>query len=104
MTTAKVSAGGCMRDDRGFTLVETLITVVLISIIMPVLALVFHTMLEQTTATEKRLEDSADAQLAAAYFAEDVASLGVRNDSGALVQSIEKDVPATGGKYPCGAA
>ena len=90
------------RDDRGFTLVETLIVVVLLSVIVPVLGLAFNTMLAQTATTQNRLEVSHDAQLANAYFAEDVASIGVRDGSGGLLQSVETNAPATGGKFPCG--
>ena len=68
--------------------------------------------LHNTDATTARLSESHDAQVSAAYFAADVASIGVRSTSYTsdpsapypLIQSIEQNAPATGGLFPCGSA
>jgi prepilin-type N-terminal cleavage/methylation domain-containing protein len=100
------------RDDRGFTLVELLIAIVILGIIAVPLGNVIISYLRNTDATTARLSESHDAQVSAAYFAADVASVGVRSttyssDPAApypLTQSIEENAPATGGRFPCGTA
>jgi prepilin-type N-terminal cleavage/methylation domain-containing protein len=98
------------REDHGFTLVEVLLAIVIIGIIAVPLGNVVISFLNNTDATTARLSESHDAQLSAAYFHADVASLGVRSttyssDASApypFTQSIEQDAPATGGLFPCG--
>jgi len=98
------------RDDSGFTLVELLISIVILGIIAGPLAGVVLSYLKNTGATSARMSESHDAQMAAAYFAQDVQALGVRDYSDAatfdhpLLQSVEAGVAATGGAYPCGPA
>jgi len=98
------------RGDAGFTLVELLISVVILGIIAAPLAGVVLGYLKNADATSARLSESHDVQIAAAYFAQDVESLGVRDYSDTttfdhpLVQSAETDVAADGGTYPCGPA
>lgn len=97
------------RDDRGFTLIELLIAIVILGIIAVPLSNVLIGFLHNTDATSARFAESHDAQISAAYFAGDVASLGVRDWSGAvtpppLTQSVELDAAATGGLFPCGTA
>lgn len=94
------------RGDRGFTLVELLIAVTLMGIVTAALGSTLTFMMKQTAATQTRLEVSSDAQLAAAYFAEDVASTGVRVTTPPFdpLQSVETNASATGGLYPCGSA
>jgi prepilin-type N-terminal cleavage/methylation domain-containing protein len=100
------------QDERGFTLVELLVAIVIIGIIAVPLGNVIIGYLHNTDATTARLSESHDAQLSAAYFAADVASLGVRSttyssDPSApypLTQSIEENAPATSGLFPCGTA
>jgi prepilin-type N-terminal cleavage/methylation domain-containing protein len=100
------------RDDRGFTLVELLLAIVIIGIVAVPLGNVIISFLHNTDATTARLSESHDAQISAAYFAADVASIGVRSttyssDASApypLTQSIEENAPATGGLFPCGTA
>jgi prepilin-type N-terminal cleavage/methylation domain-containing protein len=96
-----------LRDTSGFTLVELLITMVVLGIIVGPLAGAMIVYLRNTGAVAQRLGESHDAQIAAAYFAQDVQSVGVRDWTAypyPLKQSVERNVAATGGLYPCGAA
>jgi hypothetical protein len=63
--------------------------------------------IRHTDDTSRRLSESHDVQLAAAYFAQDVQAVGVRDWDVLpypLLQSIEVNAPAGGGLYPCGDA
>lgn len=99
-----------LRDEAGFTLVELLMSVVILGIIAVPLAGVFLGYLKNAGATSARMSESHDAQMAAAYFAQDVEALGVRDYSDTatfehpLLQSVEAGAPASGGAYPCGPA
>jgi hypothetical protein len=59
-----------------------------------------------TGTTTERMAETVDAQLTAAYFVQDVQSIGVRDWSIAPAYphkpSIELNKPANGGRYPCG--
>lgn len=100
------------RDEGGFTLIELLVAIVIMGIIAVPMGNVIISYLRNTDATTARLSESHDAQVSAAYFAADVASIGVRSttyssDPSApypLTQSIEQNAPATGGLFPCGTA
>jgi len=97
-------------DDAGFTLVELLISVLILGIIAVPLAGVVLGYLRNAGATSARMSESHDAQMAAAYFAQDVQALGVRDYSDTttfehpLLSSVETGVPAAAGAYPCGPA
>jgi prepilin-type N-terminal cleavage/methylation domain-containing protein len=67
------------RDDRGVTLIELLMAVVLLTIIMVPLANALIVFFRNTDATNDRLAASHDAQIAAAYFAQDVQSIGLHD-------------------------
>ena len=95
------------RDQRGVTLVEVMVAIVVIGIIVVPLGNALLTYLRHTDHVNQRLSASHDAQIAAAYFAQDVQSVGTRDWSAhpfPLVQSVEQDAPATGGLFPCGPA
>jgi prepilin-type N-terminal cleavage/methylation domain-containing protein len=95
------------RRDDGVTLVELLITIVILTIIIGPLTGALIVYLRNTDDVGRRLSESHDVQISAAYFAQDVQSIGVRDWSTApfvLKQSIEQNVAATGGLYKCGTA
>ena len=94
------------RDERGFTLTELLITLVILGAIAVPLGNALIGFIRHTDDTTRRLSESHDIQIAAAYFAQDVQSVGARDWSAfpyPLRQSIEANAPAAGGLYPCGA-
>ena len=94
-----------LRDERGFTLVEMLITVAILGIIIVPLANALIGFFRNSADTTGRLSESHDVQIAAAYFAQDVQSVGVHDwkTSGfPLKQSVETNVTGTAGVNPCG--
>jgi prepilin-type N-terminal cleavage/methylation domain-containing protein len=93
------------RADRGVTLIELLVAIAILGIISVPLGNALITFFQHTDETTNRLSESHDAQIAAAYFTQDVGSIGRRDWTAApfpLAQSVEVNVPATGGLYPCG--
>jgi prepilin-type N-terminal cleavage/methylation domain-containing protein len=105
-----LTPGRLREDDAGFTLVELLMSVVILGIIAVPLAGVVLGYLQNAGATSARMSESHDAQMAAAYFAQDVQALGVRDYSDTttfdhpLLSSVETGVAAAAGAYPCGPA
>jgi prepilin-type N-terminal cleavage/methylation domain-containing protein len=99
-----LAAARVRSDDRGFTLIELLVGIVLIGIITAPLANVVIQFMGFSDLTTARVLESNDAQIAGAYFAQDVASVGTRNDADVLLQSVETAAPYGSGLYPCGAA
>jgi prepilin-type N-terminal cleavage/methylation domain-containing protein len=95
------------RDDRGVTLTEVMMAVIILAIILVPLGNALIAFFRNTNATNNRFIESDDAQLAAAYFAQDVQSIGVRDWSAPpypTTQSVETNASPTGGVFPCGAA
>ena len=97
------------RAEDGFTLIELLLAIAIIGIIAAPLTNVILGYLTNTNATIGRLAESHDAQLSASYFQQDVAGIGVRDYTDTTTpygfkQSVEVNVAAAGGLYPCGTA
>jgi prepilin-type N-terminal cleavage/methylation domain-containing protein len=95
------------RDDRGVTLIELLVVIAILGVIVAPLTAAFIMFLRNTNQAQDRLEVSHDAQIAGAYFSQDVASIG-RHDWGTagypLQQSVELNALATVGNTACGTA
>jgi prepilin-type N-terminal cleavage/methylation domain-containing protein len=92
------------RDDRGVTLLEVLIAVVLLAIIMVPLTNALIAFMRNTDATNDRLAASHDAQIAAAYFAQDAQSIGLHDWTTApyaFKTSVEQNAVAQSGNR-CG--
>lgn len=81
-------SAGAPSSDGGFTLVELVVTIVIMGAITVPLADFVVSYFVHTTKTSSRLNESHDEQLAAAYFAGDVANVGVRDSSDTLTQSV----------------
>ncbi len=88
-----------IRDERGLTMPELLIAIVILSIIIGPLTAALIVYVRNSDVTVIRMGESHDIQIAAAYFAQDVSSLGVRDASLNFVQSVGNAVA-----YPCTAA
>jgi prepilin-type N-terminal cleavage/methylation domain-containing protein len=69
------------RREDGFTLIELLIAIVIIGIISLPLGNAVESYFINTSTTTARLNASHDAQIAAAYWQQDAASLGVRSST-----------------------
>lgn len=67
------------QDDAGFTLIELIMAIVIMGIITVPLGNFVLSYLDNYNQTESRLAGSHDIQIAAAYFSDDVANVGLRN-------------------------
>ena len=76
------------RGADGFTLVELLVAIVILGIITVPLSNVLIGFFRSADATTARLIESHDVQIATAYWAQDVASIGTRSTAGVLDQSV----------------
>ena len=70
--TATCPAPAGPDDDRGFTLVELVISVALLIVVMGAVTAALFVGLSQNTATSNRLGESRDLSQVAVYFSEDV--------------------------------
>jgi len=88
--------------DAGFTLVELLVVVAILAVIAAPLANVVVAYFRNTGATTAELTESHDAQIAAAYWAQDVSGLGTRSSSSpyGLLQSVDTTNSGTWA-FPC---
>jgi prepilin-type N-terminal cleavage/methylation domain-containing protein len=94
-------------DESGFTLIELIIATAITGLMTATIAGMLSAVLVNKDATTVRMSQSHDAQSAAAYFAQDVDSMGVRDwvdNTRPLKQSIETGVAYNTGLYPCGVA
>jgi type II secretory pathway pseudopilin PulG len=89
------------------TLIEIMISLAILAIIVAPLAAALIGFLRNTDETSRRMNENHDVQISTAYFAQDVQALGVHDWTAAapypLLQSIELNVTASGGLYPCDA-
>jgi hypothetical protein len=83
-------------------MVELTLTIVILGVITLPLGNLMIGWFTNSTEVQARIAESHDAQIATAYFAQDVASLGRRNSSEDLVQSIWVGSPG-GAPRSCGA-
>lgn len=97
------------RTERGFTLIEVVITMALMGVVTLALADLVTTALRQISATSDRMDMAQDAQLGSTYFSRDVASVGLRDYGTVGVdgtqpfkQSVQLDAPFTAGGASCG--
>jgi prepilin-type N-terminal cleavage/methylation domain-containing protein len=90
------------RADGGFTLIELLISIAILGIItLPIGNLIIN-YLQSTSQTTARLSESHDAQTAAAYFAQDVASIGSRSGTFVTAQApFPLEWSVNNPTYPC---
>ena len=91
--------------ERGVTLVEVLIAVVILGLITVPLGNAIFGFIRLSDQTNQRLSESQDAQLAGSYFAQDVQGLGVRDWTAypyPYRPSVEQDIAGTDGRYKCG--
>lgn len=96
---------GRVDDEHGFSLTELLITVVIMGIIMAPLSNAMISFMRISDQTNQRLNESHDIQIAAAYFAQDVRSVGLRQPTYPFAAAPSAEfAPADSGAFPCGAA
>jgi prepilin-type N-terminal cleavage/methylation domain-containing protein len=87
--------------DTGFTLIELLVCIVILGIIAVPLSMALFSYFKNSDSTQARLSESHDAQIAAAYFAQDVASVGTRASDSGNPYNTSVWLSDTG-PYPCG--
>lgn len=99
------------RSDAGFTLVELLVVIVILGVIAAPIANALIVSIRNTDATSARLAVSHDAQQSAAFFAQDVAAVGLRDYSGQVANgqvpyspSIQLAAAYDSGGQVCGTA
>jgi prepilin-type N-terminal cleavage/methylation domain-containing protein len=83
--------------DAGFTLIELVVTIVIMGIVLVPLADFLIQYLHSYTQTQQRLSDSHDLQILAVYFSADVANTGLRNQtSGQTTFAPQQSIWTTG--------
>lgn len=99
----RVSGRGSPGED-GFTLIELILAILILGVITVPLGNVVIGYFRNTDATTARLLESHDVQVASAYWAQDVASVGTRSAAPtyALTQSVELNAAYNSGPNPCG--
>ncbi|MGW4056624.1 prepilin-type N-terminal cleavage/methylation domain-containing protein [Amycolatopsis sp. NPDC004747] len=99
------------RSDAGFTLIELLVVIVILGVVAAPIANAVIVSIRNTDATSARLAVSHDAQQSAAFFAQDVAAVGLRDYSGQVANgqvpyspSIQLGAAYDSGGQVCGTA
>lgn len=80
-----------LRDQSGFTLVELIVGITILGIIMVPLTTLVITYLLNSASIAAQLNESKDQQVSAAYWQQDVASIGKRDGTGGALNSINAD-------------
>jgi prepilin-type N-terminal cleavage/methylation domain-containing protein len=90
-----------LRGERGFTLVELLVAIVILGIVTVPISNFFIGYLKNTAQTAGNLNESHDGQIASAYWQQDVSSVGVHDayDSNSKTFPLQPSVNV--GTYPC---
>ena len=86
--------------DAGFTLVELIIAIVILGIITVPLSSVVIGFFRSADATTARLIESHDVQIATAYWAQDVASIGTRSTTAPYLPILSVWIGPSS-PYPC---
>jgi prepilin-type N-terminal cleavage/methylation domain-containing protein len=88
------------RSEAGFTLIEMLVAIVIMGVVSIPLGNAMISYLRNTATTGARIGESHDAQISSAYWAQDIASIGVRDgyDSIAKTFPLQQSVNTS---YPC---
>ncbi|WP_410586544.1 prepilin-type N-terminal cleavage/methylation domain-containing protein [Amycolatopsis sp. lyj-23] len=99
------------RSDAGFTLVELLVVLVILGVVAAPVANAVIVSIRNTDATSARLAVSHDAQQSSAFFAQDVAAVGLRDYSGLVANgavpfspSVQLNAAYDSGGQVCGTA
>ncbi|GAB2822030.1 prepilin-type N-terminal cleavage/methylation domain-containing protein [Lentzea nigeriaca] len=100
------------RDDAGLTVIELLIAIAVLAVITVPLGNAVIGFLRSSDEAVERMVLSHDAQISAAYFARDVASLGIRDYSGDVdasgtvpfKASVQTAAAFNAGGFVCGSA
>jgi prepilin-type N-terminal cleavage/methylation domain-containing protein len=92
------------RGDDGFTLVELLVSIVILGFIMAAVTGVVISYLKDTNSTVGRLQESHDAQISAAYFTQDAESAGLRATATPFALQSSIDDSTGSWPYPCATA
>jgi prepilin-type N-terminal cleavage/methylation domain-containing protein len=97
------------RTDAGFTLIELLLVIVLLGVITLPLANAVISVVTNVNSTSDRLTLSHDAQMSTAFFAQDVATVGMRDYTGQVgagsvpfQPSIQLNAAYNAGGQTCG--
>ena len=82
-------------DERGFTLLETIVAVTITGLIVPAILAAMFVGMRTLDNTNKRIAGSNDTQLVAGYFTSDVASAEAVSTSGAISHAAPGLSPST---------